>query len=313
MRKRADRRWTVMMVPHSSGASRAVELSRFVLTSILTFSGLVALALVVLCGAAVVRGIGVTRNREALHERAVLVAEVERIQRELVVLRDTLVAMGDRQQQLRLLAGMSVLDTAVQAAGIGGPVGAWAERDSVMALGADGAQAWADRMDLDGLSRRASILARSIDLAYDSLSNHQTRLIATPSILPARGRISSPFTSERLDPILHIVRRHQGMDVAAPAGATIAAPAAGVVTGARWVEGYGNMVTLDHGYGVVTRFAHCLKILVVPGQRVKRGQAIALVGSTGESTGPHVHYEVWVNGKAVDPKTFVLPEDRIVD
>jgi len=64
---------------------------------------------------------------------------------------------------------------------------------------------------------------------------------------------------------------------------------------------------------VVTRYAHCSKILVVRGQRVKRGQKIALVGSTGESTGPHVHYEVWVNGRAVDPKNFVLPDDAITD
>ena len=302
-----------MVVPHSSGSSRALELSRIALTSILTFSGLVALALVVLCVAAVVRGVSVTRNRDAVHERDVLVAEVERLHHELSVLRDTLITMGERQQQLRLLAGMSLLDTAVQAGGIGGPLGAWPERDSVTALGPDGAETWAVRIDLDGLARRASILGRSIEQAYDSLSNHQARLTATPSILPAHGRISSPFMLERLDPIVHIVRRHQGMDVAAPAGAEIEAPAAGVVTGAKWVEGYGNLLTLDHGYGVVTRFAHCFKILVVPGQRVKRGQRIALVGSTGESTGPHVHYEVWVNGKAVDPKTFVLPEDRIVD
>jgi hypothetical protein len=290
-----------------------VELSRAALTSILTFSGVVALAIVVLCVAGVARSVSVTRNREAVRERAVLVTEVERLQHELIVLRDTLITMGERQQQLRLLAGMSVLDTAVQAGGIGGPAGAWPERDSVTALGADGAQAWAARLDLDGLARRASILTRSNDQVYDSLSNHQARFGATPSIMPAHGRISSPFAPERLDPILHIVRRHQGMDIAAPAGAEIEAPAGGVVTGAKWVEGYGNLLTIDHGYGVVTRFAHCFKILVVPGQRVKRGQRIALVGSTGESTGAHVHYEVWVNGKAVDPKTFVLPEDRIVD
>src|SRR3989475_1491679 len=80
----------------------------------------------------------------------------------------------------------------------------------------------------------------------------------------------------------------------------------------RWEEGYGNMITLDHGFGLVTRFAHCSKILAVRGQRVKRGQKIALVGSTGLSTGPHLHYEVWVNRKPVDPIKYVMP-DAIVD
>ncbi|HWZ27039.1 MAG TPA: M23 family metallopeptidase, partial [Gemmatimonadales bacterium] len=104
----------------------------------------------------------------------------------------------------------------------------------------------------------------------------------------------------------------EGIDVAAPMGAEIEAPAAGTVTDVRWEDGYGNFVTIDHGYGLVTRYAHCSKILVVRGQRVKRGQKIALVGATGLATGPHLHYEVWVGGKAVDPLHYVMP-DAIVD
>jgi murein DD-endopeptidase MepM/ murein hydrolase activator NlpD len=95
-------------------------------------------------------------------------------------------------------------------------------------------------------------------------------------------------------------------------GSEIESPAAGVVTQVSWVEGYGNMLTIDHGYGLVTRYAHLSKTLVVRGERVKRGQKVALVGSTGISSGPHLHYEVWVNGRPVDPMKYVLP-DAIVD
>jgi murein DD-endopeptidase MepM/ murein hydrolase activator NlpD len=109
-----------------------------------------------------------------------------------------------------------------------------------------------------------------------------------------------------------LARPHEGIDVAAPLGAEIEAPAAGTVTDVRWEDGYGNFVTIDHGYGLVTRYAHCSKILVVRGQRVKRGQKIALVGATGLATGPHLHYEVWVGGKPVDPLHYVMP-DAIVD
>ena len=84
------------------------------------------------------------------------------------------------------------------------------------------------------------------------------------------------------------------------------------MTDVKWEEGYGNMLTLDHGGGIVTRYAHCSTILVARGKRVKRGDVIAKVGSTGLSTGPHLHYEVWVNGHAVDPVKFVMP-DAIVD
>src|SRR5437764_630463 len=166
--------------------------------------------------------------------------------------------------------------------------------------------------DVDALARRANILVRSLNQAYDSLSHQRERLAATPSIMPTKGWLTSAFMRERIHPILHLARPHEGIDVTAPMGAEIEAPAAGIVTEVRWEEGYGNIVTMDHGFGLVTRFAHCSKILVVRGQRVKRGQKIALVGSTGLSTGPHLHYEVWVNHKPVDPMKYVMP-DAIVD
>jgi len=175
-----------------------------------------------------------------------------------------------------------------------------------------GSQALAARIDMDQLTRRANILVRSIGEAYDTLSSHQARLAATPSLMPTKGWLTSAFARERVHPILHLARPHEGIDVTAPMGAEIEAPAAGVVTQVSWVEGYGNMLTVDHGYGLVTRYAHCSKILVARGQRVKRGQKVALVGSTGLSTGPHLHYEVWVNGRPVNPMKYVMP-DAIVD
>jgi murein DD-endopeptidase MepM/ murein hydrolase activator NlpD len=90
-------------------------------------------------------------------------------------------------------------------------------------------------------------------------------------------------------------------------GTPIEAPANGVITSARWEAGYGNTVTIDHGYGIITRFAHASRILVGVGQRVDRGDRIALVGNTGLSTGPHLHYEVHVNGRPVNPLRYILP------
>jgi murein DD-endopeptidase MepM/ murein hydrolase activator NlpD len=312
MRTRAARRWTVILVPHGAG-SWVVEVSHTAAGSFLAIGAVGALTIIVLALAAIARGVAITRNRSLERENRALLGELRQVRGRLLTLRDSLITIGQRDQQLRLLAGLSLLDPAVQAAGIGGPRGSWPERDTLEALGRDGTQALAAREDLDGLARRASILSRSLNEAYDSLSSHQARFAATPSIMPARGYVSSPFAAARLDPILHILRPHEGMDVAAPMGTPIVAAAAGVVADVASEDGYGNYVTIDHGYGVVTRYAHCSKVLVVRGQRVKRGQTIALVGSTGESTGPHVHYEVRVNGKPVDPKTFVLPYDVITD
>jgi murein DD-endopeptidase MepM/ murein hydrolase activator NlpD len=312
MRKPAERRWTVMVVPHGSGVSRAVELSQTVVKAVVGISSVLVVLVLVLGGAAIARGVNITRSRALEHENRLLADEIGRMRERLNGLRDTLNKFSQHEEELRLLAGLTPTDPSVQQAGIGGPSGAWPERDSLAATGTTGQQALAARMDVDGLIRRADLLVKSVSEAYDSLASHQTRFAATPSIMPTRGWLTSAFARERVHPILHLARPHEGVDVAAPMGAEIEAPAAGVVTDVRWEDGYGNLLTIDHGYGLVTRYAHCSRILVVRGTRVKRGQKIALVGSTGLATGPHLHYEVWVNGKPVDPIKYVLP-DAIVD
>ena len=312
MRKKAERRWTVMLVPHGSGSSRAVELSQTAIKALVGIGSVVALTFLVLGVAAISRGVNITRSRALENENRILADEIQRMRDRMVGLRDTLNKFSEREQELRLLAGLNPTDASVQQAGIGGPAGTWTERDSLATLGASGQQALAARLDVDALARRASILVRSLNEAYDSLSKQRDRMAAMPSIMPTKGWLTSAFARERVHPILHLARPHEGIDVSAPMGAEIEAPAAGVVTDVRWEEGYGNMLTMDHGFGLVTRFAHCSKILVVRGQRVKRGQRIALVGSTGLSTGPHLHYEVWVNGRPVNPMKYVMP-DAIVD
>ena len=97
----------------------------------------------------------------------------------------------------------------------------------------------------------------------------------------------------------------QGVDIAAEIGTPIVATADGVVTAAGWNGGYGNMVDVDHGGGIVTRYGHASAVAVTVGQQVRRGQTIAYVGSTGRSTGPHLHYEVRVNGQPVNPAGYL--------
>jgi murein DD-endopeptidase MepM/ murein hydrolase activator NlpD len=127
-------------------------------------------------------------------------------------------------------------------------------------------------------------------------------LIRTPV---AGARLSSGF-GMRFHPVLGYSRMHQGVDFAARTGTPILASAAGTVVLAGWGGGYGNVVVLDHGKGMRTRYAHMHRIGVRNGQRVEQGQNIGQVGSTGLSTGPHLHYEVWQNGKPVDPRSVKL-------
>jgi murein DD-endopeptidase MepM/ murein hydrolase activator NlpD len=125
-------------------------------------------------------------------------------------------------------------------------------------------------------------------------------------VLPVIGEITSRFTRSRLHPLLNVFRPHLGVDLSAPRGTNNTAPAAGKVTYVGRTFGDGLMVSLDHGGGVVTRYAHCQKALVKVGDEVVAGSVIATVGSSGLATGPHVHFEVVVNGKPVDPLAYLV-------
>lgn len=115
------------------------------------------------------------------------------------------------------------------------------------------------------------------------------------------GLILSSGYGLRTHPILGTVREHRGVDLAAPTGSPILAPSAGVVGRAGWAGGYGIAVSLEHGGGIQTRYGHLARLNVVAGQTVRQGDILGYVGSTGLSTGPHLHYEVRVNGQAVNP------------
>ncbi|MEO8562416.1 MAG: M23 family metallopeptidase [bacterium] len=125
--------------------------------------------------------------------------------------------------------------------------------------------------------------------------------------LPVIGAIASRFSRARRHPLLHVIRPHLGVDVAAPRGTRIVAPAPGRVSFVGRKFGFGLVVEIQHSDGVSTRYAHCGRALVAEGDHVQRGVAIATVGTSGLSTGPHLHYEVLVHGHQVDPLRFRMP------
>lgn len=137
------------------------------------------------------------------------------------------------------------------------------------------------------------------------LLDKESFLNSTPTILPAEGWITSYF-GQRISPYLGKLKMHEGLDVGAPPGTPISAPADGIVTFSGEKAGFGKFVQVDHGYGIETIYAHNQSLNVRAGEKVKRGRLLAAVGNTGHSTGPHLHYEVRVNGIAVDPLYFIL-------
>ncbi len=160
------------------------------------------------------------------------------------------------------------------------------------------------------LGGRVDRLAMSSGLTEEGLSRLHAYLLArtaimnaTPSLLPIAGWISSNFGYRR-NPYDGTYKLHAGVDIAADPGTPVRAPADGLVIYSGFREGYGKAIVIDHGYGIRTLFAHNSKLFVNEGSRIKRGEILSQVGSTGHSTGPHLHYEVRKNGVPVNPATF---------
>jgi murein DD-endopeptidase MepM/ murein hydrolase activator NlpD len=149
----------------------------------------------------------------------------------------------------------------------------------------------------------------TIEVNIHELDQHlldkESFLSSTPTILPADGWITSYF-GQRISPYLGKLKMHEGLDVGAAPGTPINAPADGIITFSGEKAGFGKFVQVDHGYGIETIYAHNQSLHVKSGQKIKRGALLAAVGNTGHSTGPHLHYEVRVNGIAVDPLYFIL-------
>ena len=162
-------------------------------------------------------------------------------------------------------------------------------------------------LKVDILEKELYVQAKSYDEIVELTKTKEIRMEHIPAIQPVMNkdlkRVASGY-GMRIDPVYHVRRFHQGMDFTAPTGTEVFATGNAKVEFAGWKQGYGNTVILDHGYGYKTLYAHLYKILVRKGQKVRRSDVIALVGNTGKSTGPHLHYEVRLNGRAVDPRNY---------
>jgi murein DD-endopeptidase MepM/ murein hydrolase activator NlpD len=166
--------------------------------------------------------------------------------------------------------------------------------------------------EIPDLTRMLDSLERRVDLRDAQLAALENVLLASqlkaeihPEGRPVQAGFISSFFGERQDPFTGHEAFHKGIDFAGSAGSRVVAVAAGVVTWAGERAGYGSLIEVSHGNGLITRYGHNQRTLVAVGQTVTRGQPIALMGSTGRSTGPHVHFEVLRNGRQVNPASFI--------
>ena len=158
---------------------------------------------------------------------------------------------------------------------------------------------------IDWLKKEAASQEQILQELSEAAEKKSSRWAATPSIWPVKGWITSGF-GPRISPFTEKPTWHDGLDIGAAANAPVQAPAQGRVTSVGFDPKLGHMVKLDHGFGIETLYGHLAKPLVKEGQRVKRGDVVGLVGSSGLATGPHLHYMVKVNGQTLDPNKYIL-------
>ncbi len=160
--------------------------------------------------------------------------------------------------------------------------------------------------NLDILDRQLYVQSKSFDALKNTALQQHDKLAHVPSVLPINIKdytVASGY-GHRIDPVYGTAAFHAGLDMAAPMGTPVFATADGRISEAGWRGGYGNCIDVDHGYNYLTRYGHLSMVGVVPGQYVKRGQKIGEVGSTGKSTGPHLHYEVRFRGEPQNPVNY---------
>jgi murein DD-endopeptidase MepM/ murein hydrolase activator NlpD len=163
-----------------------------------------------------------------------------------------------------------------------------------------------DQLDL--LKRTAlrggALIGLSTSTNHTATAVDWLNMAAAPSLWPVEGRITGPFGA-RIDPFNGEGAFHKGVDISVAYGTPILAPADGVVSFADFSNGYGRLIAIEHGQGITTRYGHLSAFAVTEGQHVQRGEVIGYVGMTGRSTGPHLHYEVWVHGTPVNPYKYL--------
>ncbi|MGH7505561.1 MAG: M23 family metallopeptidase [Longimicrobiales bacterium] len=310
----ARRQWTVMLVSDGETGVRQFRLSRDVVRAAI---GIALLLIAGICTAGsrlAADGVQALRERTLTRRATLLEAEIADLRSRLDTLRVSVETLSAKDDYYRLLAGLEPLDAAVRQVGIGGPGLETLEGHPLYDLDRSAAhELFAASTELNALLRRARLLSFSWREAEDTLVYKHELLASTPSITPTLGMVSSAFSYKRFHPLLGHPRPHLGVDIVADPGTPIVAVAQGRVRFVGDMGEYGLTVEVDHGYGTVTRYAHASRILARKGQPVERGDVIALVGSTGLSMGPHVHYEVMVNGRHVNPRRYMLNASVIPD
>jgi murein DD-endopeptidase MepM/ murein hydrolase activator NlpD len=286
----SEKHATIIFVPHARAKFRKTRVSHRFLIAV---AALVTVSLLLSTFFTVQYFTSMSRTDELAHlrqENRDLQTANEQFSKSVESLRGQLKLVEEKTRKLSIIAGINPQDDGATG-GVGG-------------LSGDGiASAFGDQFDT--MSYRSRRLTGHLTVLEEKLSARSQALASTPSIAPVRGILTDGYGG-RSDPFTGEKGLHMAVDISSAHGQPILAPADGIVVKAEWANGYGNVIDVSHGFGYSTRYGHLSTFNVKSGQKVARGDVIGFVGSTGRSTGPHLHYEVRLNGRPVNPLEYIL-------
>ena len=288
-----DKRYsTIVFVPHARAKFRKLRVSH---RALLSAAALITTSLCLSTFFSVQYFNSLHRTHELSklkRENSQLQQANEQFSKSVESLRGQLKNVEEKTRKLAIIAGVNAVDE-----GATGGVGGTRQNQAIPGI------PYSD--EIDKMNFRSRRLYSQLSVLEGKFEERSQLLSSTPSISPIRGILTDGFGG-RSDPFTGEPSTHQAIDISSSAGQPVRAPADGIVVKAEWANGYGNVIYLAHGYGYSTRYGHLSGFKVKPGDKVKRGDVIGMVGSTGRSTGPHLHYEVRVNDQAVNPLAYIL-------
>lgn len=294
----ANEFYTLIIVPHAKARFRKFQVSLRLTKWVLGTVSVLALGLIGILAHYGWISVQVVELKRLRVENLALATKAQAYEQNAAKLQAKVLALQNVVTKLGFMAGVEKSLPESEVGGVGGL--------SSMETTAPSFDVASSMKTLD---RTVNQLTEKSTKLEEIFQDQKVVLASTPSIWPVRGYLSAGF-GNRNDPFTGLRDFHSGLDISTPLGTKVQAPADGVVIFCGPKGGYGNAVVIDHGYGIVTRYAHLASYNVRPGQRVRRGDAIAFVGNTGKSTAPHLHYEVWVHDQAQNPIQYILDEYR---
>ena len=292
--------FSVIIVPESTGKVIEKKIGKWKFISIV-----VAVSLFVICSAFFAFGyfkasIDSQKLASLEKENGYLQNKLDNLQQSVELIKGQMSDIIETDENIRLVFDMPSIDPAIREVGIGGPEFGVMEFESSRSQDLTLVE-----RDIDKILRQINLENASFSDVYEKIQSKKDVLDHTPSIIPCEGLITSGL-GVRNDPFTGMMTMHNGIDIAAGKGTPVYAPGAGTIINCGWDRGMGNFVVIDHGNNLKTYYGHLSLLKIHKGQKVDRMDLLGMVGSTGRSTGPHLHYEVRKYNRPVNPREYFV-------